>query len=127
MPGVETHTGQIPLKLPAHVARVVVSPGVDLQLPLYRDLLRPLSISADISLGYFNVPRDLDKIEIAIAQWDDAALASADQAARDVVAGILKGEFTEVGNLNDDGTLGHIAGIGVLSSTEAETSRGIRR
>lgn len=108
---------------PAKAHRALDGTWRDLQLPLYRDLLRPLSVPAEISLGYFNVPRDLNRIEIAIAQWDDAELASADEAARNVVAGILKGEFAEVGNLNDDGTLGLIAGIGVLSSTEAAPSR----
>lgn len=51
MPGVETHTGQIPLKLPAHVARVVVSPGVDLQLPLLQDARRRgIPVLSDIDL-----------------------------------------------------------------------------
>ena len=34
MPAVEMHAGQIPPKLPPHIAQVVVSPGVDLHLPV---------------------------------------------------------------------------------------------
>ena len=51
MPEVEVHAGQIPLTLPPHIARVVVSPGVALQLPLLQDARqRGIPVLSDIDL-----------------------------------------------------------------------------
>lgn len=51
MPAVEIHAGQIPLNLPPHIAQVVVSPGVDLQLPVLQDArLRGIPVLSDIDL-----------------------------------------------------------------------------
>ena len=69
---------------------------VDLQLPLYRLLLPSLLTrdgeplgkvekDADIRLGYFLLPGDKKNAGIALADWDAATLAAADEAARDVV------------------------------------------
>lgn len=51
MPAVETHAGQIPLKLPPHIEQVVVSPGVDLHLPLLQEARqRGIPVLSDIDL-----------------------------------------------------------------------------
>lgn len=95
----------------------------DLQLPLYRELIRPLGLRGEITLGYFNIPRNLDEIGIAEAPWTAEELGSADDAARDVVSAVLRGEFDEIGSLSDDGTLGLIAGLGILTEVDAPTQR----
>jgi UDP-N-acetylmuramoylalanine--D-glutamate ligase len=51
MPFAEMHTGQIPLTLPPHIAQVVVSPGIDLHLPLLEDARqRGIPVLSDIDL-----------------------------------------------------------------------------
>lgn len=87
----------------------------DLQLPLYRELIRPLGMTGPVTLGYFNIPRDLDKIGVAEAAWTDADLLSADETARGVVSCVLRREFRDIGRMNDEGTLGLIAGLDALS------------
>lgn len=87
----------------------------DLQLPLYRDLIGPLGLNGPITLGYFNIPRDLDEIGVQEAGWDEAELQSADEAARHVVSCVLRREFSDIGRMDDEGTLGLIAGLDALS------------
>jgi len=60
---------------------------VDLQLPLYRDLCRAITGDAPVALGYFTLPRKLDAVSIAVADWGDADLAEA-AAVRD---GVIRG------------------------------------
>lgn len=95
----------------------------DLQLPLYRELIKPLGLRGEITLGYFNIPRSLDEIGIAAAPWSAEELESADDAARDVVSAVLRCEFDEIGSLSDDGTIGLIAGLGILTEVDAPTQR----
>jgi hypothetical protein len=96
----------------------------DLQLPLYRSLIKPLGLCGEITLGYFNIPRDLEQVGVAEASWSAEELESADKAACAVVSAVLRGEFDEIGTLSDDGTLGLIAGLGVLTEIEGATRRG---
>lgn len=62
---------------------------VDLQLPLYRLLVRSLGIDGDLQLGYIHLPGDLSKIGCSIAKWEHADLESAEIKAREVAADIL--------------------------------------
>lgn len=62
---------------------------VDLQLPLYRILVRELEIPADVQLGYINLPGDLSQLGESLADWDADELADADDTARQVAADIL--------------------------------------
>jgi ATP-dependent helicase/nuclease subunit B len=87
----------------------------DLQLPLYRELIRSLDLSGPITLGYFNIPRDLDRIAVTEATWTDDDLRSADDAARSVVSQVLRRKFEDLGRMDDEGTLGLIAGLNALS------------
>jgi ATP-dependent helicase/DNAse subunit B len=70
---------------------------VDLQLPLYRHLWRQavkkIPAKCGIELGYFNLPKKEEKTEFALAEWDDATLAEADEKAREVIRLIRKNEF----------------------------------
>ena len=62
---------------------------VDLQLPLYRLLVRSLGLTEDVQLGYIHLPGDLAAIGSSIAQWTAADLESAEQTAREVAANIV--------------------------------------
>jgi hypothetical protein len=68
---------------------------VDLQLPLYRHLLRtrPYYQPQPIRLGYILVPADLKKSKFAVAEWSDDELHEADVVAHDVIRKIRRGEF----------------------------------
>ncbi len=93
----------------------------DLQLPLYRNLIQPLGFSGEVSLGYFNLPRDLDEVGVSVAPWNEEDLASADETARAVVSHILRSEFGDIGRMDQQSTLGLIAGVGVLSDFDASS------
>lgn len=72
---------------------------VDLQLPLYRHLIRdaklPPEVAADaaVELGYIVLPLDLKSAGLLLADWDGPMLQSADEKAREIVRAIRKGEF----------------------------------
>jgi RecB family exonuclease len=71
----------------------------DLQLPLYRHLVRRVKLGvkvpddAGIELGYILVPRDLAAVGLALADWDQAMLESADETARQIIRAILAEQF----------------------------------
>ncbi len=65
----------------------------DLQLPLYRHLVRGLDPPADVQLGYVLLPKDVRETGFSLAQWSDEQLREADEAARNVVRGVWRGEF----------------------------------
>lgn len=51
LPAAEIHAGQIPQKLPAQIRQVVISPGVDLHLPILKDARqRGVPVLSDIDL-----------------------------------------------------------------------------
>jgi ATP-dependent helicase/nuclease subunit B len=58
---------------------------IDLQLPLYRHLVRATGIEGPVKLGYVQLPRDVSKVEFCLAEWSDDELASADEAAASVI------------------------------------------
>jgi ATP-dependent helicase/nuclease subunit B len=77
---------------------------VDLQLPLYRHLLPAIRrddgsplIPPDavdrVRLGYLLLPRDLEGVGAAFADWGAEDLALADETARDVVRAIRENRF----------------------------------
>jgi RecB family exonuclease len=68
---------------------------VDLQLPLYRHMLRGIDdLNIDNpTLAYINLPKSLDAVAMAPAQWTEEELADADEAAREVIRGIRAGRF----------------------------------
>jgi ATP-dependent helicase/nuclease subunit B len=67
---------------------------IDLQLPLYLLLAGALDMDADdVSLGYVNLPKELPKVGLALAEWSAEELESAHQRAREVVVEIRNGHF----------------------------------
>lgn len=62
---------------------------VDLQLPLYRLLVRSLDIHDNVLLGYVHLPGDLASVGASIARWDKIELEGAEQTARQVAADII--------------------------------------
>jgi hypothetical protein len=72
---------------------------VDLQLPLYRHLVRERpweQIDWDgesIELGYVLLPRDLSKVGLAAATWEGDELQAADAMAEQVIRAVWNEEF----------------------------------
>ncbi|HVX10532.1 MAG TPA: PD-(D/E)XK nuclease family protein [Pirellulales bacterium] len=67
---------------------------IDLQLPLYRHLTRIVEIeSAAVGLGYILLPKALTAVKDELATWGPADLASADEAAAEVVRAIRTERF----------------------------------
>lgn len=71
---------------------------IDLQLPLYRHLVREVDIVKganldDISLGYVLLSKNLSDIKFAKARWDSSMLDYADKEAHKVIRAIRAGVF----------------------------------
>src|SRR5699024_6687901 len=70
---------------------------VDLQLPLYLDLVETIGIKEDenskIKLTYFNIPKNDENAKIEEANWADEDLKEATKVRDDVIRKILNGEF----------------------------------
>ncbi|MCH2203779.1 MAG: PD-(D/E)XK nuclease family protein [Fuerstiella sp.] len=62
---------------------------IDLQLPLYRLLVREMGIDSNMQLGYVNLPGDLKYIGTSIADWTPEELNCAEEKAKQVAAQIL--------------------------------------
>ncbi|MGV3608852.1 MAG: PD-(D/E)XK nuclease family protein [Planctomycetaceae bacterium] len=73
---------------------------VDLQLPLYRHLVKDVllfsgdRVTGKPRLGFIHLPKDLSRVDLAIAQWTDADLERADEKARQVVRAIRNNQFS---------------------------------
>lgn len=65
----------------------------DLQLPLYRHLVRALGVTDRVAMGYIVLPKDVGKIGVIEADWDESVLSTADEAAWEVVRGIRARKF----------------------------------
>ncbi len=66
---------------------------VDFQLPLYRRIARALDLEGPVRVGYISLPRDVGEVGHHVAQWSDADLLDAEEAAREVVRAIMKQAF----------------------------------
>ena len=58
---------------------------IDLQLPMYRHLARELGIDDPVGLGYIVLPKNIANVGLSMAEWTEADLDAADQAACEVV------------------------------------------
>lgn len=70
----------------------------DLQLPLYRHLVKEVSAVAgadfsDVVMGYILLPKKLDGVGFHQADWSSEQLLSADETARVVIRNIRNGVF----------------------------------
>lgn len=67
---------------------------VDLQLPLYRHLVPKLGIDArTVRLGYVVLPKKVADVGLSLGDWTEEDLATADQAASEVVRNIRSERF----------------------------------
>lgn len=66
---------------------------VDLQLPLYRHLVRSLGIGGPVRLGYILLPKATDQVEFRLAEWTADDLREADEKACAVVRDIRAERF----------------------------------
>ncbi|MEM7782922.1 MAG: PD-(D/E)XK nuclease family protein, partial [Planctomycetota bacterium] len=71
---------------------------LDLQLPLYRHLVKedPAVQDADLSdiiLGYILLPKDLEKVGFEQVDWNRETLETADDKAREIVRKFRKSEY----------------------------------
>ncbi len=73
----------------------------DLQLPLYRLLVRSLGINSHVQLGYVQLPGDLKDVGISIAEWTDAELIDAEVRAREIAADIIDLKIRDVTAMDD--------------------------
>lgn len=95
---------------------------VDLQLPLYRTLVRPLAaklgLQGEPALGYFNLPRNPADTGVHIASWSAEDLAAADELAAEIAGAVIQARFDKVGRPNAAGTLGLLCGTGIMEIAE---------
>ena len=70
---------------------------VDLQLPLYREMARPLWQGSQVSLGYLILPGDPARVGIEPAGWSGGLCADALDVARDAVRRVRRREFGDPG------------------------------
>jgi RecB family exonuclease len=66
---------------------------VDLQLPLYRHLVRAIGIDGPVRLGYIVLPKDTGEVAHHVAVWSEATLADADAKALQVLRDIGAEKF----------------------------------
>jgi len=66
---------------------------IDLQLPLYRHLVRAMGLEGRVRLGYVNLPKDTGAVGLAEAEWTPEDLDAADRTAEDVVRKVRRAEF----------------------------------
>lgn len=78
---------------PEAVHRNRQSEWTDLQLPLYRHLVKGLGLGDDLRLGYIVLPKALSDIGASLAEWSPADLSQADAVAADVVRQVRAERF----------------------------------
>ena len=66
---------------------------LDLQLPLYRHLARPLGVEGRVELAFCLLPDNSSRTRFEVAEWTAEELASADELARRVAGRILDQQF----------------------------------
>ncbi|MBI4332545.1 MAG: PD-(D/E)XK nuclease family protein [Chloroflexi bacterium] len=65
---------------------------VDLQLPLYRHLVKGLGMD-DVRLGYILLPKDVDQVGERIVHWTPEELTHAEQVATEVIRNVRLEKF----------------------------------
>ena len=112
---------------------------VDLQLPLYRHLIRgvqdpeggplvPLEEVEGVELGFICLPADLEAVGHALAQeWGPADLLEADERAREVVRALRENRFVwdpEGSRIRADSALGRLVGLAAYRELDDEEEDG---
>jgi hypothetical protein len=65
----------------------------DLQLPLYRHMIRKFREGTELEVGYITLPRKLSDIKFRVAPFTADELASADRKAAEIIRDIRSGKF----------------------------------
>ncbi len=65
----------------------------DLQLPLYRHIVRALGIPAEPTVGYILMPKSLKDIDFVPATFSEAQLREADEEAWRVINSVAQGKY----------------------------------
>lgn len=111
---------QDPLKVHWSAARA----WKDLQLPLYRELTRPLCGEGEVELGYVALSRAPSDELYAPFSPKPEVLDTALDAAREVIACIRRGEFAEVGARRPfDPSLAALCGFDLLEGEDDEPEK----
>ena len=66
---------------------------IDLQLPLYRHIVKLLGITEPVSLGYILLPKDPGRVGHYCADWSAAELKTADAKVDEVIRSVLAERF----------------------------------
>jgi len=66
---------------------------LDLQLPLYRYLVRAAGVTDDAELAYVTLPKAADDTKLQVARWDADQLDAAVEEARNIVREIRAGDY----------------------------------
>ena len=66
---------------------------IDLQLPLYRHIVKLLGIHEPVSLGYILLPKETEKTKEYCAKWTDSDLEVADDRIGEVIEAVLAERF----------------------------------
>ena len=69
------------------------SEWTDLQLPLYRHLVKGLGLGDDLRLGYIMLPKTLGDVGASLAEWSPTELSQADAVAADVARQVRAERF----------------------------------
>ncbi|MBI5432843.1 MAG: PD-(D/E)XK nuclease family protein [Planctomycetes bacterium] len=94
---------------------------IDLQLPLYRHLVRELCGDAPIELGYVALDAGVGEELFLPAEWSAEQLAAADATAESVVADVLAGRFEQVGEDEPaNPILAALCGFGLAARSDAQ-------
>lgn len=66
---------------------------IDLQLPLYRHLVRALGIEGPVRLGYITLSKDTSRIDFLEATWSETDLEQADLLAHEIIRSVRGEQF----------------------------------
>ena len=94
---VDYKTGET-ARTPEQTHRRARTEWLDLQLPLYRELARPLGLEGPVELAYFNLPRRPKELKLYAAEWSQDEIDSATEKARDVIRAIRQRQFWPPGD-----------------------------
>lgn len=100
---------------------------VDLQLPLYRHLLRDWrdGVGGEVMLGYIVLPRNSAMCGLLAAEWGADDLAAADEAAAEVVRLVRENRFTfDRTRIRRDDAFARLCGVGQIAGEEEAEDEG---
>ena len=85
-------------KTPEQTHRRARTEWLDLQLPLYRELARPLGLEGSVELAYFNLPRRPEEFGLSVAKWVEEESDEAVDLAQGIIRAIRQRQFWPPGD-----------------------------